>query len=306
MLPNFIIIGAGKSGTTTLYEWLKQHPEVYMSPVKETNFFALEGEDVAEKTNDPKQLKHYPWSVTERNAYEDLFGEVSNEKAVGEVSPMYLYSDKAAYKIKETIPNVKIIAILRQPADRLHSRYMHLARESRQPAENYDQVFDKDSIWWERDDLVREGFYGQYLQKYYDMFDKQNIKVFLYEDLKNDPHALLKELFGFLDIDPNFQVDTSIKFNPSGKIKNPVLDKFIGQNSILKSALGNAAPAILNRLKESNAARKMLMKFRTSNLEKIPMSKDLREELINKIYGPEIKMTEQLITRDLSHWLNAN
>ncbi len=304
MLPNFIIIGAGKSGTTTIYEWLRQHPEVYMSPVKETNFFALEGLDINSIGTDPKQLQHYPWSVTNRQAYEELFAAATNEKAIGEVSPMYLYSPKAAAAIKNTIPQVKIVAILRQPVDRLHSRFMHLARESREPAENYDQVFDKNSIWWQRDDLVREGLYGQYLRRYFELFDPENIRIFLYEDLRHNPERLMRQLFDFLDVDVSFRVDTATKFNPSGRIRNQFLDQLIGQNSRLKSALGTIAPSLLRTLKESSIARKNLMRWRAANLEKSPISADLRKAMIDRVYGPEIQETARLLGRDLSHWMN--
>ena len=299
-----MIIGAGKSGTTTLYEWLKQHPQVFMSPVKETNFFALEGQDVVPSGNDPKQLRHYPWSITDRDEYEALFEGASSEKAIGEVSPMYLYSQRAPQVIKEEIPAVKLIAILRHPVDRLHSRYMHLVRESREPAKDYSQVFNRNSIWWERDDLVREGLYMQNLERYYHLFPAKQLRVYLYDDLKNNPELLLKDIFAFLEVDPDFSVDTELTFNPSGKIKNRWLDVVIGQNSALKSALGLVSPQLLNRLKNNQAVLKQLMKWRSSNLERIPMPKELRRDLIERIYGPEIFSLQKILGRDLSHWLN--
>lgn len=307
MLPNFIVIGAGKSGTTTLYEWLKAHPEVFMSKVKETNFFALEGNKInktCNKEDDPDQLRHYPWSVTDRASYENLFSQAQKGQAKGEVSPMYLYSDRAPKAIKEANPRVKLIAILRQPVERLHSRFSHLVRESREPAKDYSEVFDQNSIWWRRDDLVREGLYGTYIKRYFELFSPEQIRIYLYEDLKNRPHELIKDLYKFIGVDQHFSPDLDMQFNPSGRVKNGAIDKLIGQNSMIKSTLNSVAPVLLNKIRDSHQIRKWLLNWRKKNLEKIPLSNRLKRKMIDRIYRNEILTLETLIQRDLSHWMH--
>ncbi len=303
MLPNFLLIGAGKSGTTTLYEWLKAHPEIFMSPVKEPNFFALAGETV-DAGDDPLQLRHYPWSVTTRSGYEALFDKSEGTLVQGEASPMYLYSPKAPSAIKDLIPNVKLVAILREPVDRLHSRVMHLAREGREPKGGYADIFDTTSIWWQRNDLIREGFYYRNLKRYCSVFPTSQLKVFLYDDLKNSPDQVLQDLYSFLGVDDTFKPDLQVRFNPSGRIKNKWLDQLIGQKSIPKEILSKYAPELIRMLKRSPSAFRLLMSWRASNLKKTVMPKALHQQ-VSDIYRQEILALQKLIGRDLTHWLSA-
>lgn len=304
-LPNFIIIGAGKSGTTALYEYLAEHPEVYMSRVKETNFFALEGEELVDPKDDPQQMYHYPWSITTRQEYDALFSEVRDEKAVGEVSPMYLYHSTAPGKILESLPGVKLIVILRNPVDRLYSRFMHLARERREPSEALEDCFDKDSIWWRRNDLIQEGFYYTHLKRYYDLFDQSQIKVYLYEELRNDPLRLVQNMYDFIGVDGWYEPDLSVEYNVSGKIKNPFVDRFIGQKSILKSALSSISPRIMNTVTKQEWLKKHVNKLRKQNLTKPALKHGTRIRLIEEVYGNEITKLQKLIGKDLSGWLDT-
>src|SRR5690606_20361952 len=135
-------------------------------------------------------------------------------------------------KIKSYVPQAKMIAIFRQPAERLYSRYLHLARDNRMSADDFNNVFDRNSIWWNRNDLVQEGFYFRHLSRYFEMFPKENLKILLYEDLKK-PETTLKEIYDFLGLDPSFQPDTSMRFNESGFIKNKFYDQIVGRNSVI-------------------------------------------------------------------------
>lgn len=302
-LPNFVIVGAGKSGTTALYEYLAEHPDVFMSPVKETNFFALEGTEMVEPKDDPNQEFHYPWSVTNWDDYQRLFDGVTNEKAIGEVSPMYLYSPDAAKQLKQRLPNVKIIAILRDPVDRLYSRYMHLARENREPSRRFEDALEQGNIWWKRNDLVQEGFYHTHLLKYYEQFPETQIKVFLYEDLKKDPLRVIQSIYDFIGVDGWYEPDFSVEYNVSGKIQNKAVDRLIGQNSKIKSLIAKVSPTLLNTITRNMALKKWVNKLRKKNLHKAPLSTSTRMEMINKIYRNEVQQLQQLINRDLNNWL---
>ncbi len=301
--PNFIIIGAGKSGTTTIYEYLKQHPQVFMSEVKETNFFALEGKEVKAIDDSEGQMEHYPWAINNEKDYLALFDKVTNEKAIGEVSPMYLYNELAPVNIHNKLPNVKLIAILRQPVERLYSRYMHLARESREPSKDFADALNENSIWWKRNDLVTEGFYGTYLKRYFKLFSPNQIKVFLYDDLRKNEAEVIKELFSFIGIDDEFVPTVGEEFNKSGRIKNRKLDLLIGQNSILVKGAQKISPSIVKKVKESEGLKRTINRLRNKNLEKAPLSKELKSEMTNSIYKNEILKLQDLINRDLSHWL---
>lgn len=303
--PNFLIIGAGKSGTTTIYHAMKQHPEVYMSPVKEPNFFALEGEKkvTGYDNEDPHGFHFYPWAVTNLGDYHQLFASAENEKAIGEASTMYQYMSKAPDNIKKHVPNVKIIAIFRNPADRLYSRYLHLIRESRAPTEAFEDCLDRSSLWWKKNDLIQEGFYYTHMKRYFEQFNSENIKVVLYEDLQNNPVKLLQELYEFVGVEASFEPDMSIRHNLSGKIKNSFVNQLIGQNSILRNWAGQISPKGLDKMKKMQFFQKLLFKLRALNLERKPIDNNVRNLLLKEVYQDEIEQFSALIQRDLSHWL---
>ena len=115
--PNFFIIGAGKSGTTSLYHYLKQHPQIFMSPVKEPKYFAFAGQRL--NYTGPGDARIVPETTTTREAYLDLFREAGDQSAVGEASTVYLGPiNGTAQRIAQQVPEARIVAILRQPADR--------------------------------------------------------------------------------------------------------------------------------------------------------------------------------------------
>lgn len=301
--PNFLVIGAGKSGTTSLYEYFNQHPEMFMSPVKETNFFALEGETIKEQDNSTEQTEHYPWAISNETDYTNLFSAVNTEKAIGEVSPMYLYNEKAPRAIQARIPEAKIIVILRQPAERLYSRYMHLVREGREPSPHFNDALNRDSIWWRRNDLVTEGFYGKYLKRYLETFSRHQIKVVLYDDFRSRQQETLRELYTFLGVSALNIGKATVEQNKSGKIKNQFLNQVIGQRSPIISGARKAMPRFVKGLRKNSAVNGLLTKMRNSNLEKAPLSASLKRQITNEIYRDDILLLEHLIGKDLGHWL---
>lgn len=303
-LPDFLIIGAGKSGTTSVDNYLKQHPDIYISAVKEPNFFGYELNTAQDFEGTP-QLNHYNSSITNIADYLNLFEEASSRQIKGETSNTYMYHENAAERIKHYIPNVKLIAILRQPAERLYSRYLHLARENKLPTESFEECLDRGSIWWERNDLIKEGFYGKYLEKYFKIFDESQIKVFIYEELREDPQKLHKEIFQFLGVKDDFDIDFSITYNQSGFIKNPLIDQLIGPKSFLFRGLKKiVSEKNIQKVKENKFLFKKVNDLRSKNLSKPKLSKDLKYKISNEIYKDDIVLLQKLINKDVSHWLD--
>lgn len=301
--PNFLIIGAGKSGTTSLYNYLKQHPEVYMSPVKEPNFMAVEGQTPVDPKDDPEMLYYYPWAVYNLDDYKKLFDGVKDEKAVGESSTMYLYKPGADKRIKKYVPHAKMIAVFRDPASRLYSRWMHLARDNELPSENFEDCFDRSSIWWRRDDLVREGFYYTHLSKYFEQFDRNQFKIYLNEDLRSDTANMIRGLYEFLEIDPDFKPVTDVEYNVSGIIKNKWKDKLIGGNSIIRKSIEAISPNLVNKMRGNLKMQRLVTRLRKKNLARPKLDPEIRTRLINEIYRDEILRLQDLIGRDLTSWL---
>jgi len=301
--PNFLVIGAGKSGTTSLDYYLDQHPDIFMSPVKEPNFFGFELANEEDFESNPTELNYYRQSVTKLEDYLNLFEGVTNETAIGEISNTYLYHENAPLRIKKWVPNAKLIAILRQPAERLYSRFLHLARDNRLPTQSFSDCLDKESIWWERNDLVKEGFYFRNLSKFYDHFPKEQIKVFLFDDLRNKSDDLVAEIFGFLGVNKDFKPNTSVQYNSSGFVKNKYYEYVLGHNSIPKRILENIIPTeSFKKLKKNQKVQKILTKTRERNLHKPKLDPETKAS-VTSIYKEDILKLSELIGRDLSHWL---
>jgi len=304
-LPDFVVIGAGKSGTTSLNEYLKEHPQIFMSTRKEPNFFAYE-QSKEEDFDLESSREFYRDSVLKLEDYLQLFAGAKESQLLGEVSNTYLNSEMACTRIKHYIPNTKLIAILRHPADRLFSRYSHYVREGLLPIDGgLDRVFDKSTSWWQRPDMITEGLYYGQLQRYYNSFPQENIRVYLYENFINDTAGVVEDIFKFLEIDPTVKVATDIVYNKSGTVKNKAVDNLVGQNSPIILALKKVAPSLHKLMKNNVLINRWLYNLRNKNLQKEDFSPDLRKEIVEKIYAADIKKLDSLIGQDLSHWLKA-
>ena len=208
-----------KSGTTALYYYLEQHPQIFMSPVKEPNFFCSGNESTSNLGG-----------VADVRAYERLFAGVSNEKAYGEASHCYLYEPKAVERIKSCIPEAKLIAILRNPVDRAYSHFLHMVRNGTEPLADFSRALQEEAAGAYRpnfQDYVGRGLYHEQLMRYFDAFDEDQIKIYLYEDLSDAAIYTLRDIFQFLDVDAEFIPDMSLKHNVSGHPKNKTLDRLL-------------------------------------------------------------------------------
>lgn len=293
-LPTFLIIGAGRSGTTSLYNYLQQHPDVFMSAVKEPNYFAL---------TVPLQLvgPGAPWvrdtSTTSREAYEALFAAVTTEKAIGEASPRYLGSPEAARCIRQTIPDARLVAILRHPVERAYAAYLGSRRDGFDPAPTFEAALDASERGeresWAFMDYTKTGYYHRNLTRYYRLFPREQLRVYLFDDLQLDSGALLRDLFGFLGVDPAFRPDMSQRLGRTGTIRNPLLGMFWQHSLRLRRAL---RPFVPQQLRDRAYARIV------RDLEKPPLKPDTRSRMQQR-YRDDMLHLQDLIGRDLSHWL---
>jgi hypothetical protein len=298
-LPNFLIIGAAKSGTTALYEYLNQHPDIFLSEVKELRFFSYTNENTSHV---PEIYLHK--GVTTIEEYIKHFEDVKDETIIGEASPMYLYTPGTAERIKSTIPNAKLLAILRNPVDRAFSAYSHAIREWKEPALSFREGLDleNDRIaqgWGMLWHYINAGYYYKQLKPYYDTFNKEQLKITLYDDLVSDGQKLIKEIFIFLGVDPDFIPDISHKPNVSGFPKSEGLHQLMGFLSEKK----NPFRWISRKLLPRSIRKKAIEEIREKNLQKHKLDPELRHEL-REVFYEDIKNLENLIQRDLSSWLS--
>ena len=295
-MPNFLIVGAAKAGTTSLHAYLKQHPQIYMSPVKETNFFAFEGEklDFLGGIN-PSYLAGFKTNLED---YRSQFRRVKNEIAIGEACPSYLYLPKAVERIKHYIPDVKIIVILRDPVARAYSHFLHHLRDRLTADPDFYRAIKAEpqrmaKNWWWDYHYIQVGLYYKQLTRYFDNFNREQIKVYLYEDLKTDSRSLLRDLFKFLDVDSQFKPDRSIKYNATGIPQNKTLDSLIYKSNPIKTVYH----LLPKRLREPITAEIS----KRNSLQKPFLPAETRKHLL-ELYRHDITKLQQLIQRDLSHW----
>ncbi len=311
-MPNFLIIGAPKAGTTSVYQYLKEHPQIYLSSMKEPAFFAFEGMKLNYENGPlagglgdrpPESRDWYQErvgvAISTLGEYQALFEGVTDEIAIGEASPGYMYFSRSPERIHHYIPEVKLIAILRQPADRAYSSMVHRAQFGLDPQADFSKILEKedyniDDEWWGFNHEIRTGFYYKQLKRYYDRFDRSQIKIYLYEDLQNRPLDLVKEAFQFLGVDETFVPDVSRKYLVSAVPKNKLWHKLLTQPNPIKELLKTALP--------ENVRKPLGQKLIKKNMGKPPKPPEVRQKL-TEIYKEDILQLQDLIGRDLSDWL---
>jgi sulfotransferase family protein len=277
-LPTFIVIGVAKAGTTSLYRYFDQHPDVFMYAEKGTNYFGYE--DARDwkwaDEGEPPLLRHFRVETFEE--YEAAFAGSSGKTAVGEVSPQYF-----------RLPDVQVIVSLRNPAERAFSGYLMRIRRG-EPVKSPSEDLSADSSH------VREGFYYRRMKRYFDAFPKDQIKVMLFDDFRRDPAQVMTELFTFVGVDSGFQPDTQPRHNPANVPRSRLLNRLLYQPAMIRTAKA-LVPARLH----ASAKR-----VREVNLEEPPkMSPELRSRLLD-LYREDILKLEDLVQKDLtSAWLNT-
>jgi hypothetical protein len=321
MLPNCFVIGAPRSGSTSLYEYLKSHPDVYMSPVKEPDFFMRPSLNRVEAfgTVDPRTLENDARldAVLQEDLdwYLSLFEGVKQEEIRGEASAVYLGHRDAARHLARYLPDAKLITILRDPAERAHSHFVHAKRlyaehgrttaiggsgrslddEFRLAVERAyheglpETAVSDPEIW------LRSGLYFEHLTRFYSYFPREQIRVALFEDLVADARGLMADIFSFLKVDDSFALPTTAHFNASVVPRNREVFRFFTTRNALFRQARSLAPA---------RARALAMRTRNRFLggEKPAIDPDLRRKLVS-IYTDDIRQLQILLDRDLSAWL---
>lgn len=295
-MPNFLIIGTGKSGTTSLYYYLRQHKQVYMAPIKEPTFFALGGQDL-ETCSDVASRRN---RVNTLSAYQALFDRVSGELAIGEASTAYLPSPQAPERIKHYIPKARLIAILRNPVDRAFSAYLMNARDGVEPYVDLEQELrdghhnGQRRPFWDQD-YIESGLYYMQVQRYFRLFDPKQIKIFLYEEWMFDSLRIFRQTLEFLGVDETIVPDMSLKHNVSGLPKYKSVHRLVIRTSPTGKLIRRVLPPrILATLRSL---------YYQNFLERPELPLRAREELL-MFYREDVLKLQTLIQRDLSNWLS--
>ena len=294
-VPTFLIIGVQKAGTTSIYNYLNQHPQVYMSPVKETNFFEKDWSKV-----DPEIMKKKRKKIDTFEKYCQLFQDVTDEIAIGEASPNYLFHyQSSSEQILRYLPDVKLIAILRNPTDRAYSDYLMHRRDGISNKSLSEQI--KTSA--HKSFIIRKGFYYTPIKYYFDKFGRDKLKVYLYDDLSRNSVRFMQEMYQFIGVDNTFSVNTSKKAQVAQVPKNQLVNNLLRKKNPLRSFASSTLKYILP-LDTRQKIRSSLINLNSQDKTKSPLSPEDRKQLV-ELYHEDILKLQDLIHKDLSSWLKV-
>jgi Sulfotransferase family len=310
--PNFFIVGAPKAGTTSLFRYLDQHPQIYMSPIKEPHYFANEirvenfsaemqsmpeagTQALRSYLDGPAREKFSGGPVTSWVDYQKLFNGVTNQTAVGEASTCYLWSSSAPQNIASAYPAAKIIMILRDPAERAFSQFRHMlsfARKRVSFSEHLDAGMASTSTRISEEyPFLQFGSYYQQVLRYLNFFPRQCLHIGFYEDYSRAPVEFLRGICSFLGVDPEFPFDFSEKHMLAS----------VPQSYTVNHALKSTGLWDLARKFSPAPVRAQLRRLAYQQPHAVTLSPMERARLV-EYYRPDIQNLASLLNRDLAAW----
>lgn len=261
--PNFFIVGAAKSGTTSFARYLSQHPDVFMSTPKEPNYYAFEDTDYRDGPASAEVLNHilYSYSVEGIDEYKAIFARAKSETAIGEASVRYLYFSRCAERLAEQNPSAKILILLRNPVDRLYSHFNMNRQMLLEPLSLEEAIAsekDRISMKWGWDwHYVSVSKYAAQVERFYTAFPRQNVKIIFYDSLTKNIESVLRETFEFLSVDPEFEPNVRERGMVSSLPRSKRLARWLVWPNNATKIIGKIrpiGPSFLNFLSECNRA----------------------------------------------------
>ena len=291
--PDFFIVGAPKCGTTSLYSYLKQHPEIFMPDRKEPHFFGTD-------------LKWNRMNGLDLDGYNELFTLSKDNSLTGEASVFYLFSDLAPFEIKKYNPKSKIIIALRNPTELIYSLHSQFLYSGNEDIENFETALHLEK---QRKlgknippniDLLEKVFYKSYIYKlpkqikvYKELF-KHNVHIILLDDLKNDIEKTYKYILEFLNVDtfyqPNFEIENANKI-PRFIFLRDFMKKYGNTLGKVRKLFFKNSIGIMNKLENINK----------KEVRRNPIDPILKKKLTNE-FLVVVNELEKIINRDLSNW----
>lgn len=292
IVPDFLVIGAYKSGTTALHHLLRAHPGLYLPARKEPGFFAFAGE---------RPLFDHPAatsSVREQADYDALFAGARPGQRLGEVSPAYLAVPAACARIREAAPEVRLVALLRNPVDRAYSDYLMYRRDGLEREEDFlralDHQAERDPATDPTSHYLDTGRYAEQIDRYLQAFPREQLHVLLHEDLSDDHDATVRALLSFLGVDPTVDLGAQAPSNVSGVPASSAMRLAYALRRRVGTRLRPVVPEGLKRRLDHQLQQRLVRE---------PMPPEARERLID-LYRPDVTRLSTLIGRDLTAWLD--
>ena len=284
-VPNLFIVGAPKCGTTFLYTYLKKHPDIYFPNFKEPHFF---GSDLIRKNG--------AYDLSQKD-YNDLFS--TNKKIIGEASTFYIFSKKSAQEIYNHNPKAKIIIMIRNLVDLVHSLHAQFIFSGDEIVEDFSKALDLEKSRLngknipKQTTIVNKLYYTtnilsipNNIKSYINLFGIENIRFIHLDEIKTNPRKVYKDTLDFLNVDSGFEIDTFKVVNKNKVYKYRIIRDLLKKYSIL---LGKLRSLII---KKPLGFVKFFEKLNLKEQKRLDISKDLYEKLTNKLSKTEIEIND--------------
>ena len=295
-LPTFIVIGVARAATTSVHAYAAQHPDVFMSPVKETNYFSFFGRPPAFRGPGDASMVNRE-SIYDRDEYLALFEAApAGIGAIGEASPRYMVTPETPERIASVIPGCRLVVGLRHPVDRAFSHWAWArmtGRETLSFEEAIDAEDERRAEGWGWGDYMGRGFYSAQLQRYLEVFPRDQIHAYLFEDFEADPIGEMQRVFEFIGVDDGFTPDVSSRPNSAGAISNPVVRSLWRGSSRIRDLIRPLLP---------RRWRTAAFRYVTRRTEAPRLDPDVRQRLTDR-FRNDIVATAELMDLDLDSWL---
>ena len=302
-LHNVFVVGAPKAGTTALRAVRAQHPQLYLSPVKEPKFFMCDGRRPRgfgqRGPGDAHSAREWVWR---RSRYEALFEAAPAGLLRGESTPFYLYDRQAHRRIRDAVPDAKLIAVVRDPVDRAYSNWMHLWSDGLEPISDFRAACRAEDsrveagwapFWHYR----RLGLYGEQLEHLHSLFPAEQIMVMRYRELVEEPVRTLDAVCRFLGVRTGV-ISGARPENTRPYVPPSRRTELFGKALRGGAAVGGLLPPQVWR----RASRPVLRALHTGDAKRPVLPAEVRRELVQE-YADDIRLLERLTGRDFGDWV---
>ena len=313
-LPNFFLAGVPKSGSTSLYRYLEQHPQIFMSPIKEPHFFAdevrIENFDglyqsraepmvavLREFLDGPMTSHCSAGPVSDWADYCKLFRHAADETAVGEASVCYLWSRTAARNIASRVPDARFLIVLRNPVERAFSQYVHMLSFAEEPVsfrEHLDRSLRSTSRRFsEMYPFLEFGLYGEQLKRLFGVVPSDRVRIYFYEDYCRDPAAMLRDIFGFLGVDDAFAPEFRERHMVARVPRSYEARRWLKRSGAWRVARKLLPASLCDRLKEAGLRPRSEFVFDPAD-----------RAFVAEYYRRDLDKLAGLLGRDFGNWLS--
>ncbi|HXO24787.1 MAG TPA: sulfotransferase [Streptosporangiaceae bacterium] len=299
-MPDFLVIGAPKAGTTALHAALSEHPALYMSAIKEPKFFLTDGPPPTK--GGPGDALTYREHVWRRADYEALFAQAPAGTLRGESTPLYLYDPAAMRRIRDTLPDARLIVIVRDPVERAHSNWTHLWSAGLEPVADFVRACDEEerriaagwaSFWH----YTRLGRYGEQLQYLFTLFPREQVLVLRYRRLVDEPAQTLDQICAFLGV-PTGVLTHMPRHNVTSHPELTLAHRTVSLAQRAGSAVGSRVPGLTAATLTGPLERFLQRHSR----ERQPLGWEQRRELLPR-FEPDIALLERVLGEDFGDWV---